>query len=87
MLSLSENYRIVYEESNIVLQYYEQRMREKTKTGEKEEYEFKENYYYPDLKSSLRKYLQLSLEGSESIEEVLKRITEVETVIKNIKTK
>lgn len=84
MLILSEKFRIKYEENNCVLQYFETREREK-KDGTKEQYEYTSDWYYPDLKSSLRKFLQLNLEGSETINQVLERIAEVEQIIKKIK--
>lgn len=83
-LILNNNYRIKYEENNCVLQYFEKREREK-KDGTKEQYEFTSDWYYPNVRGCLRKFLQLNLEGSESINQVLERITEVEQIIKKIK--
>ena len=48
-------------------------------------FEYTENYYYPNIKTALKSFLNKSLDGSSSVEEVLKRVDEVESVINNLK--
>lgn len=83
-LILNNNYRIKYEENNCVLQYFESREREK-KDGTKEQYEFTSDWYFPSVKACMRKFLNLYLEGSKDIEEVLQRIEYCENLINNIR--
>lgn len=79
-MNLGSNYRVIYDDNNVTLQFYEQRTRTK-KSGLKESYEFTENFYYPTLKHALKSYLNKSLVGSESIDVVLQKISKVEDSI------
>ena len=76
-MQLSENYRLVFETDNVVLQYFETRERTK-KDGTKEMYEFQQNTYHNTVPNALRAYLHKSLVGSKSIEECLDRIKSLE---------
>ena len=76
-MQLSENYRLVFETDNVVLQYFETRERTK-KDGTKEMYEFQQNTYHNTVPNALRAYLHKSLVGSKSIEECLERIKSLE---------
>jgi hypothetical protein len=78
-MKLDENYRILHEENNVVLQFYQNKIRTK-KDDSKEEYEFTENYYYPVLKSALKAYLNKSI-GKPTIKEVIDKIEKVEKLI------
>lgn len=84
-MELSENYRIVYDSRNVILQFHE--MREKTaeikkRVGGKDgPYEVVEETYYPNLKQALQAFLHKSTKGSESIEECIQRIEEAEKKI------
>lgn len=82
---LNKNYRIVFDDNNTVLQFFELREKTSKETGEKTEFEYTENYYYPNIKTALKSFLNKSLDGSSSVEEILKRIGEVEGVINNLK--
>lgn len=84
-MNLNKNYRIVFDDNNTVLQFFELREKTKKETEEKTEFEYTENYYYPNVKTALRSFLNKSLDGSSSITEVLKRIDDVESIINNLK--
>lgn len=83
MLKLNENYRIIYDESNVILQFFEMREKQK-KDNTIEIYEFTDNYYYPTLKGALNAFLNKYLEGSKSVEEVMSKISDVEKIILTI---
>tara|TARA_B110000879_G_scaffold198905_1_gene271157 strand:+ start:64 stop:318 length:255 start_codon:yes stop_codon:yes gene_type:complete len=79
-MKLDDNYLLVYDESNVVLRYEENRIRIK-KDGTKEPYLFNEDRYYPNVKTALKAYLNISLKGSKSIEDVIRRIEKAEKII------
>jgi len=86
-MNLNENYRIVYDSENCILQYFDLRERKSKSTGEKETYEFTENFYYPNLKTALCGFLHKQLWSNGSAEKVLEKIVEVELLIKSISWK
>jgi len=77
-MELNNNYRIVYDTNNVILQYHEKRVREK-KDGSKEEYEFTDDYFYPTLKQAMKSFVNKSLKGANSIYELVKRIEKLES--------
>jgi hypothetical protein len=84
-MQLNKNYRIIFDENNTVLQFFEMREKTKKETKETTTFEYTENYYYPNIKTALKSFLNKSLDGSNNVEEVLKRVDEVESVINNLK--
>lgn len=76
-MKLNDNYRIVYDSNNTILQYFEQRESKKTN----EFYEFTEDYYYPNLKTALNGFLNKCTWGLETAEQVLNEIKNVEQLI------
>jgi len=83
-MELDNNYRIVYDENNVILQFFEQRAK-KQKDGSLVDFEFTENFYYPNMKTALNAFLSKSLHGSISVEAVLQEIRRVESIISNLK--
>ena len=81
-MKLDDNYLLVYDESNVVLRYEENRIRIK-KDGTKEPYLFNEDRYYPNVKTALKAYLNISLKGSTSVEDIINRIEKAEKMIKH----
>jgi len=81
-MKLDDNYLLVYDENNVVLRYEENRIRIK-KDMTNEPYLFYEDRYYPTVKSALKAYLNISLKGSTSIEDVINRIKKAEKTIKH----
>ena len=79
-MKIDDNYRIVNDENNVVLQYHEDRIKTKL-DGSKETYEFTDNYYYPSLKYALRGYINKSLKYNETLVNVLEEIKRVEDKI------
>lgn len=82
-MKISENWRIESDEYNVVLLFHE--MREKTKKdGSKEMYEYQEKTYHKTIKGALSAYLHKQLVNSESIQDCLDRINEVEKKIEEL---
>lgn len=79
-MKIDENYRIVFEENNTILQYYQKRTRKK-KDKTEELYEFTDNFYYPNLKTCLKAYLNKSISVPGNISEVLDKINQLEQKI------
>jgi len=80
---LNEKYRIVYDDTNVILQRYEVRLKEQGKNiGE--EYELTENFYCPSVKAALRSFVNKELKYSKRINEVLERIYKLEEIINNL---
>ena len=82
-MNISENYRLVFDEYNVTLQFFEQKIKTK-KDGTKEPYEYQENSYHKTVKQALNAFLQKSLISSKSVEEILQRIAEVENKIQQM---
>jgi hypothetical protein len=76
-MKLNDNYRIVYDSNNTILQYFERRENKKTN----EFYEFTEDYYYPNLKTALNGFLGKCTWGLDTAEQVLNEIKSVEQLI------
>jgi hypothetical protein len=83
VIQLDDNYRILYDENNVILQHHEIKIRTKL-TGEKVDHEFTENYYYPNIKMCLKSYCNKSLKYSLSITEILDRIKKLEIKIDKV---
>ena len=81
-MKLDDNYLLVYDESNVVLRYEENRIRIK-KDKTKEPYLFNEDRYYPNVKTALKAYLNISLKGSTSVKDIINRIEKAEKMIKH----
>ena len=84
-MKLDEKHLIVYDDNNVTLRFQENRVRIK-KDKTEESYLFKEDRYYPNVKSALKSYVNLKLKGSESMQDILDRIDEVELLISKLKT-
>lgn len=86
-LQLKNGYAIQREDANnVTLSRKENKTREDKKTGETVNYVATEVMFYPNLQTALRAYLNVIIEDN-SVEEILKRIQEVETLINNIECK
>jgi hypothetical protein len=79
-MKLNDNYRIVYDANNVILQFFEQRENKKTK----ERFEFTEDSYYPNLKTALSGFLNKCTWGIETAEQVLSEINKVENLISRL---
>lgn len=85
MITLSEKYRIIEDANNTVLQFFEIRTRKK-KDGTDEQYEFVDDFFYPDLKSALISFIQKEIKYSANIDEVLSRISAIEKTINHLQS-
>lgn len=79
-MQISENYRIVFDENNVILQYFEIRERVK-KDGTAETYEYQSNTFHGSVKQALKAFLAKNLIGSKSVEDLVARIESVEEKI------
>lgn len=87
-MKLNDNYRIVYDSENTILQFFEQR--ESFKKDDKlkqfgEMKEFVDNYYCPNLKTALTIFLSKCTWGMETPKEILSELNRLESLIKQIK--
>lgn len=80
-MELNENYRIVYDSDNTILQFFEQREIKINKVGTGEFKEFTENFYYPNLKTALSGFLSKCTWGLETANEVLSMLNRIEVLI------
>ena len=82
---LTDNWRIYKDSSaGYVLEFFEDRTVEKE--GSKNEgktYEYSDKYYYPNLKTALKAFLNKYIGDAKDIEDVLKRIEDVEQLIES----
>lgn len=79
-MKISHDYRILYDENNVILQYFDMRERQK-KDGSVEEYEYQSNTFYPTVKTALLAFLSKSLHGSTTVDDLICRINLVEKII------
>ena len=80
-MELSNNYRIIGDAGNTILQFYEDKVKVK-KDGTKIPYEFTENYYYPNLKTALISYVNKSIGDCSAVSDILLRLDKLELQIK-----
>jgi predicted transcriptional regulator len=59
--------------NGVVLTFHEIRKKVKKDTGEKENFEFINNYYFPRVAQALVKYVSVTQNNSESLEEVINK--------------
>lgn len=84
-MDLDENYRILYDETNVILQFHELRIKGEKAKNKGEQFEFTQDYFYPNIKSALKSYINKSLKGSNSILDLVCRIEDLENRVSNIK--
>ena len=84
-MTLDGNYRIVYDENNVVLQFHEIREKTKKLDNSKESYEYVDNFYFPTVKHALKSYINKSLKYSNSHLDLICRIEDLELKIDKLK--
>ena len=85
-MELNANYRIVYDDNNCILQYYEMReKKDKNKNPLGFVFEYTNDAYYPNLKSALNGFLTKCTWGLETAKEVLDELNKIELIINKIK--
>ena len=77
---LDKNYSIDADSAGCILNFTEQRTREKD--GEEIEYIFNDKWYFLSIEQCLNKYLDLKIEKSQDVEDCVKKINEVRDIIK-----
>lgn len=87
-IKLDENWSIETQADNVCLKYKKiktiKRKNKKTDQEEEAEVTEKNEYHYPSIKLALKKYLNESQKDCTTIQDVLKRIDEVEKKINKI---
>ena len=81
-MKLDNNYSIKIDNSGTILNFQQQRQREKN--GEMVDFTHRDQWFFLSLPQALNKYLDLKLEGSEDVKDCLKRIEEVRNIIKKV---
>ncbi len=81
-MKLDDNYSIKIDNSGTILNFQQQRQREKN--GEMVDFVHRDQWFFLSLPQALNKYLDLKLEGSEDVKDCLKRIDEVRNIIKKV---
>jgi hypothetical protein len=81
-MQLDKKFSVNTDGAGTVLLFQEQRKREKD--GVEVEFTFKDQWFFVNLQQALNKYLDLKIEGAKDVEECLKKIEEVRTIISKI---
>jgi hypothetical protein len=82
-MKLDNNYSVNTDGAGTILLFEEQRKREKD--GVEVEFTFRDQWFYLNIQQALNKYLDLKIEGAKDVEECIKRIEEVRSIISKIK--
>jgi hypothetical protein len=82
-MQLDEKFSANTDGAGTILLFQEQRKREKD--GVEVEFTFKDQWFYLSIQQALNKYLDLKIEGAKDVEECIKRIEEVRSIINKIK--
>ena len=61
-MKLSEDFHLEFDENNVVLVFSEERVRVKKKRAVKEIYTYTDKYYYPNVKSALKAYINKDID-------------------------
>jgi hypothetical protein len=81
-MQLDEKFSVNTDGAGTILLFQEQRKREKD--GVEVEFTFKDQWFYLNIQQALNKYLDLKIEDAKDVEECIKRIEEVRTIISKI---
>lgn len=71
--------------SGVSLVFHEPRKRINKKTELEEDYIFEDKWYFTKLHSALEKFVELTQNSSETIEEILRKTIEIEKVLKQFR--
>lgn len=82
-MQLDEKFSVNTDGAGTILLFQEQRKREKD--GVEVDFVFKDQWFYLNIHQALNKYLDLKIEGAKDVEECIKRIEEVRSIINKIK--
>jgi len=82
-MQLDDNYSIDTDGAGTILNFTEQRTREKD--GQEIEYTFKDQWFFLSVSQALNKYLDLKTEDAEDVKDCINRIEEVRSIINKIK--
>lgn len=82
-MQLDEKFSVNTDGAGTILLFQEQRKREKD--GVEVDFTFKDQWFYLSIQQALNKYLDLKIEGAKDVEECIKRIEEVRSIISKIK--
>jgi hypothetical protein len=90
MITLNNGYSIKTDSNGVTLRFEETRKKEevdketKKKTGKLVDYQFTDEYYLLNIKQALTYYLQLELKNCEDVKDIMSKMLEIESLIKNL---
>lgn len=84
-ITLDNNWEILNDQNNWELHYRNEVEATDKKTGEKKIITQKDTFYYPSLPLCLKRYTNETLKSSNNLEDVLRKLEEVEILIKSLK--
>lgn len=79
-MKIDNNYSLQISKDCVNLKYESEYINEKGKTVKQ-----KDNWYYPNVKMALKKYVNECVSYASNIDEIISKIEEVETKIDNLK--
>lgn len=82
-MKIAPDYRIVFDENNVILQYFDEREKSK-KDGSVEMHEYQQNTFYPTVKTALIAFLNKTQRNCRTVEELIEKIEYVENLINQI---
>ena len=84
MIELSKNYRIVFDQNNVILEKLVRIGTPKNRKTANPRQEWKELTYHSTLKSALKNYTDLELKNSDSLEDLVCRLVALEKQINEL---
>ena len=85
MIILDSNYTIGCNSNGTTLNFQEQRERKNKSTLEVELYTYKDQWHYLSVSQAISKYKDLVLIHSQDLKDVLKKLNEIDLIIKSLK--
>lgn len=84
MITLDKNYRLQNNNIHGVELVFEETRIKKQKDETEKEYQFTETYYYPNPVLAIRKWIELTSNKVESLDELIKSTTEINKTLDDI---
>lgn len=78
-MNLTEKWRLLKDDNNVTLQFFEDRERVK-KNGSKEVYEYTDSFYYPSTKEALKGFTRRYIKPT-NYDDILLRLGNLEAMI------
>jgi len=85
MITLTEKYSIETDGAGCTLLFQESRERKKKDSEDKEQYTFKDEWYFLSVPQALNKFTDISLEECSDVKEMMVKLDEVKAIINRLK--